>query len=218
MEEDEINDLRNFAADIVFLQNPLPVQVIASLSESHIHAGQLRQCLSPLNSVVHVPDEEDAAVTLFHTSFFDFVTNPKRCTLERCHGFKALVASEGHERLALKCLALMNRSLKYNICDVPEAVTVSRMETTNSPHDPCKISDALKYSCLHWATHLVGVQPGQSNTPVLTALHHFLHTHLLHWIECLSVLGELRTGITSLQHVGTTLSVSHSMNGRDVSC
>jgi hypothetical protein len=209
LEEDEIQEMRNFVADIAFLQYPLSIQAIASLSETNIRADQLRQCLSPLHSAVHVPDQEEAIVTLFHASFFDFVTDPTRCTPERCSLFQALVASEAHEHLAFKCFAHMNRSLKYNICDVPQELTVSRMERTNSHHDPRKISDALKYACLHWATHLAAVQRGHPDTRLLTALHHFLKTHLLHWIECLSVLGELKTGITSLHDAGTALSVSH---------
>jgi hypothetical protein len=207
MEKHEINDMRNFVADIVFLRNPLSIKVIASLSKTE--DIRLHQCLSPLHSVVHVPDQDEVAVTLFHASFFDFVTDPTRCTPERCRSFRALVASEGHEQLALKCLARMNRSLKYNICDVPAEMTVSRRKSTNSPYDPSNISDALKYSCLYWAVHLVGVQPERPNTLVLEALRHFLHTHLLHWIECLSVLGELRTGATSLQSASTAISVSH---------
>jgi hypothetical protein len=218
MEEYEISNMRHFAADIVFLQIPLPIQVIASLSETDLHPDHLRQYLSPLCSVVHIPDQEGAAVTLFHASFFDFITDPARCTPERCRSFQALVASEGHDRLALKCLACMNSLLKYNICDVPEAMTVSRMETTNSPDGITKISEALKYSCLHWAAHLAGVQPLQPSTKVLAALLRFLKMHLLHWIECLSVIGELRVGITSLQNASTALSVSNPLTGSEVSC
>jgi hypothetical protein len=208
MEEDEINDMRDFVADIVFLRVPLPINVIASLSETKIRADQLRQCLSPLHSVVHIPDKEEATVTLFHTSFFDFVSDPARCTPDRCRSFKALVASEGHEMLALKCLVHMNDLLKYNICGIPEAMTLSRRNTTNSVCNISTIPEGLKYSCLHWAAHLAEVLPAQPGTNVLTALRHFLHTHLLHWIECLSVLGELGTGIKSLRIASAALSVS----------
>jgi hypothetical protein len=103
----------------------------------------------------------------------------------------------------------MNRLLKYNICDVPKAMTVSRMDTTNSAHDPCKVSDALEYSCLHWATHFAGIQSERPSTEVLDTLRDFLKTHLLHWIECLSVRGKLETGVKSLQNSGMALSVSH---------
>ena len=43
---------------------------------------------------------------------------------------------------------------------------------------------------------------------LIDVLDTFLHKHLLHWIECLSELGELRTGVTSLKSASTALSVS----------
>jgi hypothetical protein len=213
MEEQEINFMRDLTSLVVFLRSPLTIKAISSLSGADNTARQLRHCISRLKSVIHVPDQEEAPVTLFHASFFDFVTDPTRCTPQRCRSFDALVTSESHEQLALKCLVHMNGSLRYNMCDVPTAMTVSRMESTNSCHDIHKVSEALKYSCLHWAAHLAGVQPQQPNTEVLIALCHFLTTHLLHWVECLSVLGKLETGVKSLQNAGATLSVCHSLKG-----
>jgi hypothetical protein len=110
--------------------------------------------------------------------------------------------------LALKCLEHMNCSLKYNICDVPEELTVSRRGTTNSPDNIGKISEALKYSCLYWASHLAEVQV--TGNDLVTSLHVFLHEHLLHWIECLSVLSELAMGLKSLRSAATALAVSGS--------
>jgi hypothetical protein len=90
MEEDEVNNMRHFAADIIFLQDTLPIQAIASLSEQDIRPDQLRQYLSPLHSVIHVPDQEEAAVTLFHASFFDFITNLTCCTINGSWYFASL--------------------------------------------------------------------------------------------------------------------------------
>jgi WD40 repeat protein len=143
--------------------------------------------------VIHVPTIEEAAVTLYHASFPDFVTDPTRCSRKRDPPFYALVASEGHEMLALKCLEQMNRSLKYNIFEVPKELTVSRRGATNSLDNRRKISEALEYSCLYWASHFFETQ--LSGVDLIDALDTFLHKHLLHWMECLSELGELQTGI-----------------------
>ena len=202
-EESEVIPMRQLVLMIVFLRNPLPIQPISSLSEidAHLH-------LSPLTSVIHIPTHEEAAVTPFHASFPEFVTDPTRCLGKCVPPFCALVASEGHEMLALKCLKQMNRLLKYNICEVSKELTVSRRGTTNSPDSSRKISEALKYSCLYWASHFVEAQlPG---VDLIEALDTFLHVHLLHWIECLSVLGELKTGIPSLRSAASALSVSDS--------
>ena len=202
-EESEVIPIRQLLSMIIFLRNPLSIQAISSLSGIDAHL-----CLSQLTSVIHIPTHDDAAVTPFHASFPDFVTDPTRCSRKRDPLFCALVASEGHELLALKCLEQMNCSLKYNICEVPKELTISRMETVNSPDNRRKISEVLEYSCVYWASHFFEVQlPG---VDLINSLHTFLNKHLLHWIECLSELDELQTGITSLRSVSTALSVSDS--------
>ena len=202
-DETEVTPMRELVAMIVFLRNPLPIQAISSLSgiDANLY-------LSPLTSVIHLPIYEEATVTPFHASFPDFVTDPTRCSRKCDPPFSALVASECHEMLALKCLGQMNCSLKYNICEVSKELTISRRETTNSPDNRKNISEELKYSCIYWASHFSEAQI--SGEELIDELDTFLHKHLLHWIECLSELGELQTGIPSLRNVATVLSVSYS--------
>ena len=202
-EESEVIPMRQLVSMIVFLRNPLPIQPISSLS-----GIDAQQCLSLLKSVIHIPTHDEAAVTPFHASFPDFLTDPTRCLRKREPPFSVLVASESHEMLALKCLQQMNCLLKYNICEVAKELTVSRMETTNSPDNSKKISEVLKYSCIYWASHFSEAQ--LFGDDLIDALHTFLHKHLLHWIECLSELDELQTGIPSLKSVSTALLVSNS--------
>ena len=202
-EESEVIPMRQLVSMIVFLRNPLPIQPILSLSQMDAHLY-----VSPLTSVIHVPTHKEAAVAPFHASFPNFIADPTRYLCKHYPPFCALVALEGHEMLALKCLEQMNCSLKYNICEVSKELTVSHRGTTNSPDNSGKISEALKYSCLYWASHFFEAQLSQVD--LIDALDTFLHKHLLHWIECLSVLGEPQTGILSLRSVATALSVSDS--------
>jgi nucleoside-triphosphatase THEP1 len=200
----EVAPMRDLLLLTIFLRNPLSMEAITSLSLEQ----DALSYLSRLTSVIHIPDQPGAVVSPFHASFPDFITNPDRCSPKRCPLFRSLVASEGHELIALKCLKLMNRSLKYNICEIPKKLTSSRRERANSPENVGKISEALKYSCIHWAAHLAEVKA--FNTMLLESLRVFLHEHLLHWIECLSTLSELQTGLKSLGGVVTVLSVSYS--------
>jgi hypothetical protein len=202
-EDWEVVTIKQLISIIIFLRNPLPIQAIASLSEIDAHPY-----LTSISSVIHVPTQEHSPVAPFHASFPDFVTDPTRCSPKNCPSFPALIPSEGHKMLALKCLEHMNRTLKYNICGIPKERIWSRRETTNSREGSGKISDALKYSCLYWASHLAEVQA--SGTDLVPTLRHFLHKHLLHWIECLSILGELQTGLKSLESASDALFVSGS--------
>jgi len=128
-DSDEVDLMRNLLSITIFLRNPLPMEAIKSLSgERNVHLY-----LSPLTSVIHIPDQPGAVVAPFHASFPDFITNPKRCAPQcfssKHSSFPALDASEGHKLLALKCLEQMNVSLKYNICEIPKELTVSRLHS-----------------------------------------------------------------------------------------
>ncbi|THU93733.1 hypothetical protein K435DRAFT_799474 [Dendrothele bispora CBS 962.96] len=122
----------------------------------------------------------------------------------RCPSFSALVHSEGNEMLALRCLQLMNTRLRYNICDAPKERIISRREITNSSYENKSISAALRYSCVYWASHFSKVQ--QLGSDLVNALDDLLKEHLLHWMECLSLLNKLETGVDSLANAGTCLS------------
>ena len=202
-EESEIVPMRDLVSMVVFLRTLLPIQAISSLSRTDALVY-----LSPLKSVIHLPTYEDAPIAPFHASFPDFVIDPIRCSAERCSSFAALRTSTGHEMLALKCLEQMNRFLKYGICGTPKGTVSRRGETISL--DLNKLSDALKYSCLYWASHLLEAQLSEDDLQIIDELHIFLHKHLLHWIECLSVLGELQTGLPSLRSVTTALLVKGS--------
>ena len=50
-----------------------------------------------------------------------------------------------------------------------------------------------------------------TSNDLILSLHFFLHNHLLHWMECLSVVGELQAGLKSLGNASNALSVSPSL-------
>ncbi|KAJ7862844.1 hypothetical protein B0H13DRAFT_1638462, partial [Mycena leptocephala] len=206
-EKHEINHMRELVAMIVFLRTPLSLQAIKSLSRLDVSIY-----LSRLTSVIHFPSKKwfSAAVTPIHTSFPDFVTDYTRCTPACCPAFSVLAAAKCHEFLALKCLELMNLSLNYNIAGVREESTMLHRAWNNSPEYVHGIPEVLKYSCIHWVSHLMQVQT--PCTELITALLVFFRTHLLQWIECMAVLHESLMVPKSLAGVATVLTVSPQYN------
>ena len=189
---------REVLASVVLFQTPLSIAGIASLldmPQERIEAG-----LSPFHSVVHVPF--GGHISIFHASFREFIVDPVRCG-ESYH----VDTGKGHEMLTIKCLQLLNRSLRRNICDLPEDMIGTLAQEIP---DLGVIPEALRYSCLHWASHLADrFSHSLANvSPVLENLRAFADEHLLHWFECLSVLGELETGLKSLGKANEMLSVS----------
>ena len=203
----EVERMTNALASVIFLRNPLTIQGIASLLGMDF--SHVSNSLSCMKSLILVSTNKKAAVAPFHASFPNFITDSKRCSPEICPLFPALVALKAYEMLAIKCLEHMNNSLKYNLCNIPEELIISHPEKTNSLENISKISEALKYSCLYWASHLAELQTPSSD--LILSLHFFLHNHLLHWMECLSIVGELQAGLKSLGHASNALLVSTSL-------
>ena len=164
--------------------------------------GQIKADLSPFHSVILVPSGSDGHISIFHASFREFIVDPVRCG-----GGHHVDVSKGHEMLTVKCLQLLNRSLRRNICDLRENEIGA---LAHEIPDLSVIPEALRYSCLYWAVHLSDAfsHPFPDVSLVLEHLHRFANEHLLHWFECLSAFGELETGLNSLSKAIETFSVS----------
>ena len=188
----------NVLATVVCLQKPLSVDGIASLLK--LETRDVQVALSTFQSVIHAPDI--GHVNIFHASFREFIGDQERCP-DNC------VDYTGHQMLTIKCLQVLNSSLRRNICDLPEE------RIGSLPHEVTNlsvISEALRYSCLYWASHLLEALTGPREDAVpsmmLDQLNTFGDEHLLHWFECLSALGELESGVKSLRKAKEAISVS----------
>ena len=58
-----------------------------------------------------------------------------------------------------------------------------------------RVSGELQYACLHWATHLFNAEKDDNLSGQLEI---FSSTHLLHWLEVLSLIGRLEVGYIAL--------------------
>jgi WD40 repeat protein len=174
---------------LVLLQEPLPADAIARL------ADKPQALVNSLESVLW--KSNDGTVRVFHPSFADFVRDPKRCAdlsfpVDKCAvtGVSFLVLSEEHHhRLALRCLALMNARLQYNIGGLQKPwISNDEIENRHDALDHCAPHE-LRYACKFWVVHLT--QAGKPESSLLKMLDSFCREHLLHWIELLSLMRAL---------------------------
>ena len=194
LQPDEVSARRETLSAVVFLLVPLSPEAITSLSG--MDSLEVQVALAPFQSVIHVPTSDTSPVTIFHASFPDFVVNPSRCE----EAFR-LDQSEGNRMLTVQCLRCLNQSLEHHICN-----------PVSSSHEANTVPEALRYSCLHWASHLAQALAAALSqnavTEIQTLVSTFLDQHLLHWFECLSALKELESGIKSLDIAYEVISVS----------
>ena len=158
---------------------------------------QIGVILHKLSSVIGMG--EDGLLHIRHLSFVEFLSDA-----ERCHEF--FVDANQHRRnLALVCLGLMNRELKFNICG---------LETSHRRNDdmkkPIPIPAHLSYSCRFWAEHLVEDHDTHDRSTLLKEIREFLYNRFLFWLEVLSLNKEVpvaqRALLTAIRWLGVSIS------------
>ncbi|KAJ5675395.1 NACHT and WD40 domain protein [Penicillium macrosclerotiorum] len=192
-----VSEFQRIIGAIVVLESPLSVVSLSKLLGIEKRLVHIR--LSPLHSVLKVPDNETTPVRLFHLSFRDFLLDPET------HKKTPLGVHEReiHYDLAKQCL-LVCQTLRKNICGLPSDGT----ERTDI--DPqiieTKLPPELQYACRYWAYHLVKCadMKSVSFTALLPLLSDLLRKNFLHWVEAMSLLGfasEVPRILNSLQAV-----------------
>jgi hypothetical protein len=179
--------LKNVVSTVVLLQAPVRASALAILAGEEMRTA----ALLPLLSAVLLVDEP-APVRLFHPSFPEFVTSDERCRDERF----VLKTAEGHLHLANRCLDVMNIHLQENICNIKDP-SLPNTEVHLLQHTLEGVAPAeLRYACRYWHAHLRLAEVTSSS--LVVSLETFCTTHLLHWLELLSLLSELPTAHTGM--------------------
>ncbi|CDO72559.1 hypothetical protein BN946_scf184983.g42 [Trametes cinnabarina] len=162
------------------LLSPASIDILLDLN-----LGDVRRILPVLNAVVNMPPQGDehTPIRLIHSSFPNFLVDPSRCTSPRF----LINPPIHHTYIALRCLKTM-QSLKHNICGT--SWVHDDLLNVDIPGLPDRIAQnlpsALQYACKYWAFHL---RRAEFNEELLAALEDFCKTHLLHWLEALSLMG-----------------------------
>ena len=191
-DEDPEDDpkIRSVLGTVVLAANPLSPSSIATLLG--FETKDVTPLLLSIHSLLILHDDTNHPVQSFHKSFPDFITNPIQCTNQRFH-----ISPHHHFELLVSCLKLMNLTLEKNMCHLPEAVKNSEVDNLQERAEKY-INHALQYACKSWHKHLVN-EPTANRHEFASALHCFLETKFLCWLEVLSVLGTVRNAVDALQ-------------------
>jgi len=184
---------RTVVGAVLLVFNPLSVKALSDL----LKVSNISTTLRSLHSVLLVPKSKTAPICIFHKSFPDFLTDPERCADHRFF----IDPGIHHREILLSCFNVMKGVLERNICKLDDHVILSEVGDLPA-HRVTHIGDALKYACCFWTNHLVGVPgSGPGVKDVWRAIDEFFKTHLLHWIEVLSLMGKLNMGIYGLNDI-----------------
>jgi hypothetical protein len=181
-EPNEVITMRLALDTIICSREPLSFSAIAVLVGST--PKDLSTVLGHFRSVINVPSSSDAPVAPFHESFADYVRSSTRA------GIYAMDPAF-HATMARMCFQCLNTLLRQNMCGITGAASMSKISVTVA------LPDVLKYVCLHWVAHLVLLTPSDAAT-IADALETFARAHLLHWLECLTLMDQLNAAVELL--------------------
>ncbi|KAL4967131.1 putative wd40 protein [Aspergillus stella-maris] len=186
-----VREVQEVVSIIILLESPLSVTSLSKLMG--ISTISINARLSSLHSVLNIPNDETAPVRLFHLSFRDFLLDSS--TREETPFW--VDEKETNQILFIRCLSVMRKNLKKNMCHLKS------YGTERSDIDPKSIVHCLppelQYSCRYWIRHFAQSEDSTGQTDNILA---FLEHHLLHWVEAMCILGnmpEVVEGITTLQ-------------------
>ncbi|KAG8726697.1 hypothetical protein FRC10_006840, partial [Ceratobasidium sp. 414] len=190
---DNIQDVQQCLGMIVACstRTPLPVSTLCEVLGDRIKPHVFDIVVSKLGSVLYIDENQGGAVRVYHPSFADYVN-----TRSSSHRFYANIPKRNAE-LARGCLQTMVAKLKFNICKI-ETSYVRNKDIPNL--DKSAITNGLRYSSEYWTSHLMQAEKEASILPNGQLLSHVLDgPRILYWVETLSLIGKLHTGLSSVR-------------------
>jgi len=181
--------VRSVLSAVVLVTTPLSPSAIATLIG--FECNEVTRLLGSVQSLLVLHEDIDHPVQPFHKSFLDFVVDPTRCSNPRFY-----ISPDYQIELFLRCLELMDKSLKRNICSIPDYALNSEVEDLQRRIEESGIRGALEYACRSWHNHLI--VKANRTADMVSALRHFLEEKFLFWLEVLSILGAVGDAVRAL--------------------
>ncbi|KAK6507721.1 hypothetical protein TWF481_006143 [Arthrobotrys musiformis] len=194
-------DFRLIVGTIINLASPLPISSLSkilAMSENKINAK-----LKRLHSVLDIPTQSNprAPIRMFHLSFRDFLSGQFLRDNSDFRDFW-IDEKEAHGVIYKKCIELMSnpKGLKRNICNIKSPGTL-RSDIEKEVIENC-LPPELRYACCYWVHHL---QQSQDKINDSSQVCTFLRKHILHWLEAVSLSGEMNKIILTIDSLSSAV-------------
>jgi archaellum biogenesis ATPase FlaH len=168
--------LNDIIAAAVALFSPLSISGLSEFLPCPV--AKLNAYLGKLGSVIAISDG-DLQVRISHLSFRDFFLDVKSEDKRFCAS-----EPEVHRNLLDRCLKIMSAALKMDTCNIRQ------LDYLPNSNDQKRLPEHVQYACRYWVRHFERSDGLQHETVL-----NFLEEHLLHWLEALSLLGQVSEGV-----------------------
>jgi hypothetical protein len=173
---------------VILAQAPITPQALSDLLDMDM--DDVNAYLSRLSSVLVVPDatSPEGLIRPLHQSFPDFV----RQQGDVVHPALTIRVDLAHKNFIERCLRQLNKLLHFNMCKIDDASLSNNEVPDLDNHLREYVTEALRYSCRFWVIHwLEHIRAAGAQAEIPDGLNDFCAAHLLHWIEVLSLTGDM---------------------------
>lgn len=194
-DSDVFERLRLIMGCIILLFNPFSLSGLATLLD--VRSKGISKDLNLLRSVLLVPESSEEPIRIFHKSFPDYLTDARRCSDPRFFVEPGVY----HGKMAMRCLELMKKRLKRNICSIDAYAMNKDIPDLASRLKIC-IDGETNYGCQFWGDHVSLVSAASEDIEKIIGLvQDFFDHRLLWWLEIMSLSGQLRRAVLCLNNV-----------------
>jgi hypothetical protein len=195
------NDFGMIIGAIICVSNYRPLRDDTLAVLLGLEASTVQTWVDALSSLLY-RDGLDGKVRVRHLSIIDYVEHPS------CPKAFRPDLKESNTTIGKSCLTVMIQELKFNICDLETSSKFNAEFSDLSTRIEQNISDALQYSCVHWADHLCSIDDWLG-TDIRNMLSEVLRRERsLHWMEVLSLTRNVSEGAPSLRKLISRIKVT----------
>lgn len=206
LEPRSVERVRDLLAILISARTPsLSVQALAGFT--NLDESQTHPLCQRMSAFLRISESEDHQglrhISFFHPSFPDYLLDSTRC------GTFSIDDTLAHQKLADKCLQIMNEGLRKDICDIRDPSLRNDEVADLDDRLAQSVSPQLRYACRFWSSHIV-LSSSQLPKDVLDRLDFFCRKHLLHWVEVLSLINEVSILRREVLSLSTRLEVGNT--------
>ncbi|EIN05908.1 hypothetical protein PUNSTDRAFT_74221, partial [Punctularia strigosozonata HHB-11173 SS5] len=181
---------------------PLPLDALEELQEEKDPRGCTTNVLNIMGSLLYGVSNPGDPIRPLHSSFRDFLTDKARS------GPYYVDLSSADDLLARSTLRIMRTSLRFNICHLESSYDLNDEYSDLDQRTQKHMTPGLKYAVRYWAQHIVPKPRATLSPKLLTQIEGFFKTRALFWLESLSLLNSLQSGLSALLTLKRALTAS----------
>ena len=202
-----IDRFNSVMAQILGTMEPLPLVSLESMRQHFVDDSNIdiRSIVIPMGALLSGTTDCSNPVRALHASFPDFLMDRNRSG----EYFIDINVLPVRENLALSCLGMMKKGLRFNICQLPSSYLPNSEVPNLDDRIKERIAPELAYSCRFWTAHVCNTSFNASVANAVREL--FSNQELLFWLEALSLLKSLNTCAGSLSSLIQWIMVCQSV-------